>query len=66
MIVRSQHHAIFWGDRMLTLDKSAAFLNDEAFARAYRGNHVYDCYDSPNTIAWRLNTLVWAARRSEG
>jgi O-methyltransferase len=64
-IVRPQHHAVFWGDRMLTLDKSAAFLNDEAFARAYasvRGNHVYDSYDPPNTIAWRLNTLVWAAR----
>src|ERR1700730_15855321 len=29
-IVRPQHHAVFWRDRMLTLDKSAAFLNDEA------------------------------------
>jgi O-methyltransferase len=64
-IVRPQHHAMFWGDRMLTLDKSAAFLNDEAFASAYasvRGSHIYDSYDSPHTIAWRLNTLVWAAK----
>jgi O-methyltransferase len=64
-IARPQHHSVFWGDRMLTLDKAAAFLNDEAFASAYasvRGNHIYDSYDSPNTIAWRLNTLVWAAR----
>jgi hypothetical protein len=41
------------------------FLDDPVFAAAYariRGSHQYDQYDSPHTVAWRLNTLVWAAR----
>jgi O-methyltransferase len=28
----------------------------------YGAQHQYDQYDSPFTIAWRLHTLVWAAR----
>lgn len=59
------HDSIFWGDRLLTIDKSAGFLSDPAFSAAYaaiRGSHTYDQYDSPHTISWRLNTLVWAAR----
>jgi O-methyltransferase len=64
-VVRPKHNTMFWGDRMLSLDKAAAFLTDPDFAKAYaavRGNHIYDAYDSPHTVAWRLNTLVWAAR----
>lgn len=64
-IVAPKHRAVFWGDRMLTLDKAAGFLDDEAFRRSYeavRGSHIYDAYESPHTIAWRLHTLVWAAR----
>jgi hypothetical protein len=64
-IVAPKHHSVFWGDRMLTLDKAAGFLEDEAFRRSYqavRGSHIYDAYDPPHTIAWRLHTLVWAAR----
>src|ERR1051325_2617444 len=41
------------------------FLDDPVFAAAYakiRGSHQYDQYASPHTIAWRLHTLVWAAR----
>jgi len=59
------HHAYFWGDRLLSLDKSAGFLSDPSFAAAYqaiRGSHQYDEYSSPHTISWRLHTLVWAAR----
>lgn len=59
------HTSCFWGDRLLTLDKSAGFLDDPAFAAAFarmRGAHEYDQYASPHTIAWRLHTLVWAAR----
>ena len=55
------HGRVFWGDRMLTLDKSAGFMDDPRFRAAYeriRGSHVYDLYDSPHTIAWRLHTLV--------
>jgi O-methyltransferase len=61
------HHRIFWGDQLLTLDKSAGFLDDPQFLKTYkaiRGAHIYDDYDSPHTIAWRLHTLVWAAQRA--
>ena len=59
------HKSLFWGDRMLTLDKSAGFLEEPAFQAAFArilGAHRYDQYASPVTIAWRLHTLVWAAR----
>ena len=59
------HRSVSWGDRLLTLDKSADFKGEPGFARAFaaiRGSHPYDQYDGPDTIAWRLNTLVWAAR----
>lgn len=59
------HTSISWGDRLLTLDKSAAFKDEPAFARAFaeiRGSHQYDQYDGPDSIAWRLNTLIWAGR----
>jgi len=64
-VVSPQHHSVFWGDRLLTIDKSAGFLSDPPFRAAYnavRGSHQYDQYASPNTIAWRLHTLVWAAK----
>ena len=64
-IIAPLHHSVFWGDRMLTLDKAAGFFEEEAFRRSYQavhGSHIYDDYDSPYTIAWRLHTLVWAAR----
>lgn len=59
------HSSVFWGDRMLTLDKAAGFFEEESFKRSFeaiRGSHIYDSYNSPHTIAWRLHTLVWAAR----
>ncbi len=61
----ADHPRIFWGDRLLSLGKSMGFLDDPAFAAAYRqikGSHQYDQYASPHTIAWRLHTLVWAAQ----
>jgi O-methyltransferase len=65
--LREDHRGIFWGDRMLTLDKSAGFLDDPVFAEALnsiRGSHIYDQYGAPETIAWRLHTLVWAAEQA--
>lgn len=59
------HNRVFWGDRLLSLDKSMGFFDDPVFADAYRqikGSHQYDQYASPHTVAWRLSTLVWAAR----
>lgn len=64
--MRRRHLSVSWGDRLLTLDKSAAFLDDPVFKQAYQkiyGSHKYDQYDGADTIAWRLNTLCWAARR---
>ncbi len=61
------HHSIFWGDRMMTLDKTMGFLDEESFATAWetvRGAHLYDQYDNLQSISWRLNTLVWAAREA--
>src|SRR3990167_4215756 len=64
-VVEPKHHSVFWGDRLLTIDKSAGFLADPPFRAAYdavRGSHAYDQYLSPQTISWRLHTLVWAAK----
>jgi hypothetical protein len=64
-LLPQDHVRVFWGDRLLSLGKSMGFLDDPVFAAAYakiRGSHQYDQYDSPHTIAWRLHTLVWAAR----
>jgi len=63
------HHSIFWGDRLLTLDKTLGFLEDQAFLAAWesaRGSHEYDQYDNRQSIAWRMHTLVWAARNALG
>ena len=64
-IIRPIHHSFFWGDRLLSLDKSQSFLEDKRFKKTFeeiRGSHLYDQYGGEHTIAWRLNTLVWAAR----
>lgn len=64
-LLTRDHKTLFWGDRMLTLDKSAGFLEEPAFQAAFArilGAHRYDQYTSTVTIAWRLHTLIWAAR----
>jgi len=64
-VVAPHHHAMFWGDRLLTLDKSAAFRDDPRFAAAMRdvgSDTGATQYASPDRISWRLNTLLWAAR----
>jgi hypothetical protein len=61
-----RHRSLFWGDRMLTLDKSAGFRENAAAAAAFasiRGSVRYDQYDGADTISWRLHTLLWAAGR---
>jgi len=64
-VVRPHHHGLFWGDRLLTLDKSAAFRDDPAFQTALKqadSSTGANQYDSPDGITWRYNTLIWAAR----
>ena len=66
-VMKKNHRAIYWGDRLLTLDKSMGFLKDEKFVKAFmqiQGSHEYDQYGDNNTIAWRLHTLVWAAQNA--
>ena len=66
-VASTNHPTMFWGDRLLTLDKAAGFFADEAFRASFeaiRRFHPYDGYKSPQGIAWRLHTLVWAARNA--
>ena len=58
--LNANHLTVSWGDRLLTIDKTAGFLDEPRFAKAYaeiRGAHQYDQYGGNHTIAWRLNTL---------
>jgi len=60
-VVQKQHHSIFWGDRLLTLDKSAAFRHDETFRAALAETSSFtgsNQYASPDGISWRYNTLI--------
>lgn len=64
-VVRRHHHGLFWGDRMLTLDKCADFQKEPAFQRALKeadSSTGANEYKSPDGISWRYNTLIWAAR----
>jgi hypothetical protein len=66
-LMAQYHHSVFWGDRLLSLDKSLGFMKDEAFVAAWetvRGTHEYDQYDDLQSIAWRMHTFVWAARNA--
>ena len=61
------HTSVFWGDRMLTLDKSASFRNDPKFKSAVSAassSTGANQYSSPDGIAWRFNTLIWAAKQA--
>jgi O-methyltransferase len=63
--LKTQHLTTSWGDRLLTIDKTAGFKDDPAFHAAFesvKGSHIYDQYSGSDTVAWRLNTLCWAAR----
>jgi hypothetical protein len=64
-VLAKVHRKVFWGDRLLSLDKAAGFYEDPDFRTAceeIRGSVDYDQYSGPDGIAWRLHTLVWAAK----
>jgi O-methyltransferase len=64
-VVQPHHQGMFWGDRMLTLDKAAAFRADERFRAALAeadSSTGQNQYASPDGVSWRYNTLIWAAR----
>lgn len=59
------HLNVFWGNLLLTINKTAGFLEDPSFMaslKAIENSHQYDAYRAPGSIAWRLHTLVWAAQ----
>jgi hypothetical protein len=64
-VVAPHHNSWFWGDRLLTLDKSAEFRDDPVFRAALTradSSTGANQYESPDGIAWRYHTLIWAAR----
>lgn len=64
-VVRPHHVGLFWGDRLLTLDKAAEFRDDPAFRAALKeadSSTGANQYESPDGISWRYHTLIWAAR----
>jgi O-methyltransferase len=64
-IVRPYHQNVFWGDRLLTLDKSAGFLAEPGFKAALEradSSTGQNQYCSPQGITWRYHTLIWSAR----
>jgi O-methyltransferase len=66
-ILKRVHLNVFWGNLLLTLNKSAGFLEDPTFAaclKEIKDSHQYDAYKAPHSIAWRLHTLVWAAQNA--
>lgn len=66
-IFRRVHLNVFWGNLLLTINKTAGFLENKKFAaclKAIEGSHSYDAYHAPQSIAWRLHTLVWAAENA--
>ena len=61
------HLNVFWGNLLLTINKSAGFLENKKFViclKTIEGSHSYDAYHAPGNIAWRLHTLVWAAENA--
>ena len=64
-VVKPFHQSLFWGDRLLTLDKTAGFLAEPAFRAALAQADSAtgaNQYESPDGISWRYHTLIWAAR----
>jgi O-methyltransferase len=68
-IVQRQHNGLFWGDRMLTLDKCADFQQSPVFQEALKdadSSTGTNQYKSPDGISWRYHTLIWAAQTCLG
>lgn len=65
--ISPMHSSIFWGDRLLTLDKSVSFREDPKFKAAIStadSSTGENQYASPDGVSWRYNTLIWAARQA--
>lgn len=63
-VVKRHHRTVFWGDRLLTIDKSAGFRNKPGFQELLAEvdpNKGCNQYASPDRLSWRLHTMIWAA-----
>ena len=52
-VLKKNHRAVFWGDRLLTLDKNMGFLENKKFRKAIdriKGSHTYDQYGDNDKI----------------
>ena len=66
-LISHHHRSVFWGDRMMILDKTVGFRDDPVFLRTLRtanSSTGANQYSSPDGISWRFHTLVWAARQA--
>jgi O-methyltransferase len=66
-LVRPHHQSFFWGDRLLTLDKTVGFRTEYQFAPILASLNTKtgeNQYLSPDGISWRLHLLAWAVIRS--
>jgi O-methyltransferase len=66
-LIRPHHQSMFWGDRILTLDRSTSFRHDPDFQKAISAassSTGANQYASPDGITWRFHTLIWAARQA--
>ncbi len=57
-LIEPSFKAAYCGDNLITLEKTAGFLEEPRFARAF-ARHART--EEERSRAWRLHTLVWAA-----
>jgi hypothetical protein len=63
-VLRPWHGAVFWGDRLLTIDKSTGFAKRpgfDALLREVDAGKGCNQYASPDRLAWRLHVMFWAS-----
>jgi O-methyltransferase len=64
-VVKPHHRSMYWGDRLLSLDKSAGFQNEPRFQEILAQVDVgkgCNQYASPDRLGWRLHLMLWASR----
>lgn len=60
-IMRSLYKDVFKGDKMLLVDRIQSFFEDENFTSVFNDIAKADIYKE---MAWRMNTLTWAAKQA--
>ena len=60
-IMRSLYKDVFKGDKMFLNDRIQSFFEDEKFSTTFNDIAKADIYKE---MAWRMNTLTWAAKQA--